>query len=189
MEIPKALSGLAGLPLAEIARLADDQKLPPVDRWNPAYCGHSGIRIASDGTWYHEGGAIRRAELVRLFSRVLRREPDGRYMLVTPGEMLDIDVEDLPFVAVELSSGGSGETRRLAFRLKTGDPVVAGPNPRITVGDDPGDPRPALHVRGGLEARIARPVYYELAELALEESNQPPGLWSDGDFFALDRGQ
>jgi hypothetical protein len=186
MRMPKALSELSGLKLEEIARFADDQALPPVERWNPTHCGHSGIRIARDGSWYHEGDPIRRPELVRLFSRVLRREKDGHYVLVTPGEMLDIDVEDAPFIAVELASEGSGQSRRLAFRLNTGDPVIAGPDHPIQVTEASDGPRPALHVRACLTARIARPVYYELAALALEEANDPPGLWSDGAFFRLD---
>lgn len=184
--MPNALSQLSGLSLDEIARLAEDQALPPVERWNPEHRGHSSMRVARDGTWYHEGDPIRRPELVRLFSRVLRREPDGRYVLVTPGEMLDIDVEDTPFLAVELASEGSGRSRKLAFRLNTGDPVIAGAEHAIHVDEKPEGPEPSLHVRGGLAARIARPVYYELAALALEEGADPPGLWSDGVFFRLD---
>jgi uncharacterized protein len=186
MRMPKALSDLSSLNLEEIVRLAEDPQLPPVERWNPRHLGHSGMRIARDGSWYHEGDPIRRPELVRLFSRVLRREPGGGYVLVTPGEMLDIDVEDAPFVAVELISDGSGPSRTLAFRLNTGDPVVAGPEHPISIDQRPDGPHPMLHVRGGLAARIDRPVYYELAELALDEAADPPGLWSNGAFFRLD---
>lgn len=174
---------LAGLGLAEIARLAEERKLPPVDKWNPDHCGHSQMRIARDGTWFHEGSPIGRPAMVRLFSTILRREPDGRHVLVTPVEKLDIDVEDAAFVAVELKSDGEGEARRLAFRLNTGDPVVAGPDHKLRLGA-----RPYLSVRGGLEALIARPVYYELAELALAEGAEPLGLWSDGAFFPLEAG-
>jgi hypothetical protein len=174
---------LAGLGLAEIARLVEERKLPPVEKWNPGHCGHSRMRIARDGTWFHEGSPIGRPAMVRLFSTILRREPNGRHVLVTPVEKLDIDVEDAPFVAVELKSEGEGEGRRLAFRLNTGDPVVAGPDHLLRLGA-----RPYLGVRGGLEALIARPVYYELAELALAEGADPPGLWSDGVFFPLETG-
>ncbi|MBX3562846.1 MAG: DUF1285 domain-containing protein [Sphingomonas sp.] len=174
---------LAGLGLAEIARLAEERKLPPVEKWNPQHCGHSQMRIARDGTWHHEGSPIGRPAMVRLFSTILRREPDGRHVLVTPVEKLDIDVEDAPFVAVELKSEGKGESRRLAFRLNTGDPVVAGPEHPLRLGA-----RPYLAVRGGMEALIARPVYYELAELALAEGAQPSGLWSGGAFFPLEGG-
>ena len=124
--------------------------------------------------------------MVRLFSTILRREPDGRFVLVTPVEKLDIEVEDAPFVAVELKSEGSGPDRSLGFRLNTGDLVVASAeNPlRFISGDD--GPHPYLQVRKGLDALVARPVYYELAELALAENQSPPGLWSSGCFFPMD---
>jgi hypothetical protein len=176
-------SDLAGLSLAEIAQAAAERRLPPVDRWDPPYCGDSGMRITRDGTWYHDGAPIRRPAMVRLFAGLLRREEDGRHVLVTPVEKLDIVVEDAPFLAVEARSEGAGVDRRIAFRLNTDEPVVAGPDHRLHLVDG----RPYLTVRAGLEAAIARPVYYELAELALEEGGNPPGLWSDGVFFPLDR--
>lgn len=176
---------LAGLSLADIARLAAEKKLPPVERWNPTHCGDSRMRIARDGSWYHDGAPIGRPEMVRLFSTILRREPDGRHVLVTPVEKLDIAVDDAAFVAVEVKSDGEGEGRRLAFRLGTGDVVVAGPEHPLRFRGGADGPRPYLAVRGGLEARIARPAYYELAELALAEGADPPGLWSDGAFFAM----
>ena len=174
---------LAGLSLAEIAQAAAEQRLPPVERWDPPHCGDSGMRIARDGTWYHDGVPIRRPAMVRLFAGLLRREEDGRHVLVTPVEKLDIVVEDAPFLAVEARSEGAGAERRIAFRLNTDEPVVAGPDHRLHLVDG----RPYLTVRAGLEAAIARPVYYELAELALGEGGNPPGLWSDGLFFPLDR--
>lgn len=142
------------------------------------------IRIARDGTWYHEGAPIRRTELVRLFSTVLRRDEAGDYWLVTPAERGRIEVEDAPFVAVEATSEGAGRDRRLALRLNTDDYVIAGPENmlRIESAAD-GAPRPYVHVRRGLEALIARPVFYELVELALAEAGEPLGLWSDGAFF------
>jgi hypothetical protein len=85
------LPDLASLSLAEIARLAEENRLPPVESWNPEHCGDSEMRIARDGTWYHQGSPIGRAPMVRLFSTILRREPDGRFVLVTPAEKLDID--------------------------------------------------------------------------------------------------
>ena len=173
---------LAGMTLAEIAQAVADRRLPPVDRWHPAHCGDSHMRIARDGTWFHDGAPIRRPAMVRLFAGLLRREPDGRHVLVTPVEKLDIAVEDAPFVAVEVTSEGEGRARRLAFRLNTDEPVVAGPDHRIAMADG----RPYLTVRGGLRASLARPVYYELADLALAEGGTPPGLWSDGQYFALD---
>ena len=177
------MDDLSSLSLADIARLAEARKLPPVEKWQPAHCGDSAMRIARDGTWYHEGSPIGRPEMVRLFSTILRREPDGGFVLVTPAEKLDILVEDAPCVAVELKSEGEGEGRRLAFRLNTGDLIVAGPAHRLRF---EAGPQPYLEVRAGLDALVARPVYYELAELALEEAAAPAGLWSDGAFFPLE---
>jgi uncharacterized protein len=182
-EPPQDLSALS---LSEIARLASEKKLPPVDSWNPSHCGPSGMRIARDGTWFHEGSPIGRPAMVRLFSTILRREADGRFVLVTPVEKLDIEVEDAPFVAVELKSEGSGRDRSLGFRLNTGDLVVASADHplRFTAGGD--GPHPYLQVRKGLDALVARPVYYELADLALAEGSSHPGLWSAGCFFPMD---
>lgn len=176
----------AGLSLSDIAALGAENRLPPVDTWHPAHCGDSQMRIASDGTWFHEGSPIGRAAMVRLFSTILRREPDGGYVLVTPAEKLSIQVDDAPFVAVELKSDGVGEQRRLAFRLNTGDLVMAGADHGLRVVDKADGPHPYVTVRKGLDALIARPVYYELVHLALDEGNEPPGLWSEGCFFALD---
>ena len=180
------LPDLSALSLTDIARLVEADKLPPVERWNPTHCGDSEMRIARDGTWFHQGSPIGRIAMVRLFSRILRREPDGGYVLVTPVEKLDIVVEDAPFIAVEMKVEGEGAAMRLAFRLNTGDLVTAGPNHglRFATGDD--GPRPYLHVRAGLEALIARPVYYEIAELALAGDGDPAGVWSDGAFFAIE---
>ena len=185
MPMPEPPQDLSRLSLAEIARLAAERRLPPVARWNPDHCGTSDMRIARDGTWYHQGSPIGREAMVRLFSTILRREPDGRYVLVTPVEKLDIEVEDAPFVAVELKSDGAGQERTLAFRLNTGDVIVAGPDQALRLRNSAIEPHPYLEVRDGLEALIARPVYYELAELALAEAAEPPGLWSGGAFFPL----
>ncbi len=182
------LPDLSSLSLAEIARLADEQKLPPVDKWNPSHCGDSEMRIARDGTWYHQGTPIGREAMVRLFSTILRREADGNYVLVTPVEKLDIVVEDVPFVAVEVKADGAGASSRLTFRLNTGDLVTAGGRHPLRFVDDADGPRPYLMVRGGMEALVARSVYYELAERAIAGDDQPVGLWSDGMFFALQPG-
>lgn len=177
---------LAGLSLSDIAALGADNRLPPVERWNPEHCGDSRMRIASDGTWYHEGSPIGRPAMVRLFSTILRREPDDSYVLVTPAEKLSIEVEDAPFVAVELKSEGEGRSRRLAFRLNTGDIVLADAEHPVWVTQRDDGPHPYLKVRKGLDALIARSVYYELVNLALDEEHDPPGVWSEGQFFALD---
>ncbi|MBB5726773.1 hypothetical protein FHS97_002721 [Sphingomonas endophytica] len=173
------------LTIADIARLADGDRLPPVERWNPAHCGDSEMRIARDGTWYHQGAPITRPAMVRAFSRILRRESDGGYVLVTPVEKLDIAVEDAPFVAVEMKAEGEGRDATLAFRLNTGELVTASATHPLRFAEQADGPHPYLHVRGGLEALIARPVYYELAERALAGDDAGPGVWSAGTFFAL----
>ncbi len=175
----------ASLTLADIARLGEGAKLPPVERWNPAHCGDSEMRIARDGTWYHQGSPIGRQALVRLFSTILRREENGSHVLVTPAEKLDIAVEDAPFVAVEMKAEGEGAAMALGFRLNTGDLVTAGPGHALRFEERGDGPRPYLHVRGGLDALVARPVYYQLAEIALSNGSDPPGVWSDGAFFAM----
>ena len=176
---------LQGISLAELQKLLDERRLPPVDRWQPERCGHSGMRIARDGTWYHHGQPIRRPEMVRLFSTVLRREPDGRHVLVTPAEKLDIDVESTPFRAVAMTREGEGPAQRIAFALDSGDALILDPNHPLRIVATESGPSPRVLVRHGLEAELTRPVYYELAELALASGEDPPGVWSDGVFFSL----
>ena len=189
---PEALD-LSRASLADGAKAVAEKRLPPVEHWNPSHCGHSDMAIRADGSWLHGGTPIGRPALVQLFSTILRREADGRFVLVTPVEKLDIDVEDAPFLAVEAMSEGEGPERALAFRLLTDDIVVAGPaHPlRVETAAD-GTPRPYLHVRGSkersLEALVNRPVFYQLADLALEEQARrggPLGLWSGGAFFVF----
>ena len=160
-------SGLASV--AEPPAHAPARGLPPVHLWNPAHCGDIDILIRRDGVWLHEGSPIGRPELVRLFSTVLRKDPDG-YCLVTPVEKLTIRVEDLPFRAVAVREDGGD----LVFTTDVGDEVRAGPEHPIEVETDPetGEPSPALHVRADLWARIARPVFYELVELAAVEEGR-----------------
>lgn len=175
-----------GGPLEALARAA----ARPVDGWNPPDCGDIDIRIRADGIWEHQGAPIQRPALVELFASILRREPDGRYCLVTPVEKMGIRVDDLPFLAVELAQEGDRRNATLSFRLNSGGWVTAEADRPLTFSADPatGAPRPALLVRGGLWARLSRPVYYELASLALDAL--PPGestleVWSAGHRFPL----
>lgn len=179
MELPLGLASLQ----REAARHG---RLPPVEQWNPPHCGDIDIRIARDGTWFHQGTPIGRRELVRLFSTILRKDHDG-YHLVTPAEKMRITVEDAPFQAVLLEAEGSGKDQRLTFTTNVGDDTVAGPHNAIRVEIEPvtQQPRPYVHVRRGLEARIARPVYYQLADLAVPGGEGILGVWSDGAFFPL----
>jgi hypothetical protein len=172
------------------AKQAPGRGLPPVHLWNPAHCGEIDIVIKRNGVWFHEGAPIGREALVRLFSTVLRKDPDGIY-LVTPVEKMKITVEDAPFVAVRVDQAKNalgGEA--LKFLTNVGDVVVAGPENEIRVEADPrtGEPRPYLHVRRGLEALIARPVFYELVEMAQErETPEGPqlGVSSNGAWFPV----
>jgi len=167
--------------LAEAAKQAPGRGLPPVHLWNPEHCGEIDILIRRDGVWMHEGSPIGRKELVRLFSTVLRKDPDG-YYLVTPVEKMKIRVEDLPFRAVSI--GREGED--LIFVTDVGDEVRAGEADPIVVETDPttGEPAPRVHVRRGLWARIARSVFYELVEMA-EEVDGRLVVRSGGQTFSL----
>lgn len=179
--MPYDAPDIANLNLAEIAELAAQRKLPPVESWTPAHSGESEMRISADGKWYHQGGEITRPAMIRSFSSLLRRDDDGSYWLVTPQQKLSINVEDAPFIAVELQSEGEGEGRLLAFRLNSDDLVLAGPEHAIELRDG----LPYLHVRGGLWAKLGRAVYYELAEIAIAENAKAPGFWSGGTWFEL----
>jgi len=158
----------------------------PVERWNPPYCGEIDIRIAADGAWLYRGSPIAREALVRLFASILRRESDGRHVLVTPVEKLGIIVEDAPFLAVDLAAEGAGDARALTFRTNVGDIVAAGPDHplRFSVEPDTGGLKPYLLVRGGLEALVTRALALEMVEFA-DERDGTIGLWSGGQFFVF----
>jgi hypothetical protein len=179
-----ARPGLEGVIAAAKAQ-APGRGLPPVHLWNPAHCGEIDIVIRKDGTWFHEGSPIGREALVRLFSTVLRKDPDG-FHLVTPVEKMKITVEDAPFIATRVDREGEA----LKFLTNVGDEVEAGPDNEIRIEMDAvtGEPRPYLHVRRGLDALIARPVFYELVEMAQErETPEGPrlGVESNGAWFPV----
>ena len=182
-------ASFGSLSLEEAAEMLAAQRLPPVERWDPPDRGDSRMEIRADGSWWHDGGEIQRPALVRLFASILRREADGSYWLVTPHEKQRIAVADLPFRAVEMLSEGKRRDRTLLCRLDNGDLVRVGADHPLTFATDGAEPRPALHVRGaigcGLEARLTRSLYYELAELALAEGGEPPAIWSGGARFEL----
>lgn len=179
-----APGGLPGGLAALIAQAGEAAPSRPVERWNPPFCGEIDMRIAADGTWFYRGTPIVREALVRLFASVLRREHDGRHVLVTPVEKLGIVVDDAPFVAVEVVSEGEGDGRVLTFRTNTGDIVAAGVDHplRFQAEERTGGLKPYLLVRGGLEALATRAVQLELVDLASEEGGAI-GLWSGGMFF------
>lgn len=163
--------------------------LPPVERWTPPYCGEIDIRIAADGTWFHNGSAIRRPKLVKLFSSILRRESDGRTVLVTPVESVGITVDDAPFVAVEMAVEGEGEARRIGFRTNADDlvPLDAAHPIRFEQGAD-GGLKPYVLVRRDLWALVSRALTYDLVDLGEErviEGRAWLGLSAGGTFHPI----
>lgn len=175
--------------LAASARAVSSRGLPPVHLWNPPDCGDLDIRIARDGTWFYLGTPIGRPELVRLFSKILRKDGD-RYVLVTPVEKVGIIVDDAPFVAVDFEAAGTGEGQTMTFTTNVGDRTTAGPEHPIRVVRDPetGEPSPYVHVRAELEALIDRKSFYRLVEIgacAEHEGQSWFGLWSAGEFFPI----
>lgn len=181
------VTDLASLSLAELAEAAAARRLPPIEQWAPTQTGDSLMRIAADGTWYHDGGPIRRPAMVRAFSALLMRDHDAQHWLLTPFEKLSIVVDDAAFIATDL------QVRRdeaghdvLAFRLNTDDVVLAGPDHRLRVAGTPDVPAFYLGVRQGTEARLNRSTYGQLIDHALTIS--PPealAVTSAGVRFAL----
>jgi uncharacterized protein len=179
--------GLAGLE-ALLKEQAGD-RLPPVERWNPPYCGDIGMRIRNDGVWFYQGSPIGRKPLVKLFSRVLRKDDDGRHYLVTPVEKVDVAVDDAPFLAVEMEVSGTGEDQVLTFRTNVDDVVRCGPDHALRFVAEPPDGglKPYLRIRGRLEALVTRALYYDLVELAVpaEDATDMLVVWSSGVSFPV----
>ncbi|MCA8927743.1 MAG: DUF1285 domain-containing protein [Alphaproteobacteria bacterium] len=150
-------------------------------------CVDFGIRIAKDGTWYHNGLPFRRPALVKLFSTVMTRADNGDYLLATPVERGTIEVEDAPFVAVEMRAEGEGRDQVLTFRTNIDEWVRAdADHPLWLVIDEANaEPRPYLLVRPGLEALIVRSVFYDLVELAEEQPDGSLAVWSGGALHSL----
>lgn len=146
------------------------------------------MEIRRDGTWLYNGSPIERERLVWLFSTVLRREEDGDYYLVTPVEKCRITVEDAPFQAILLGITGQGKSQVLTFTTNVAEQVVAGSEHpiRVEIDEASGEPSPYILVRDGLDALISRSVYYQLADLLVEEDIDNEawlGVWSQGSFF------
>lgn len=156
----------------------------------PQLCGDFDMRIARDGTWYHEGCPVGRLELVKLFATVLRKDEAGDYWLQTPVEKARIKVDDAPFVAVELTRDGEGKDQILGLRTNLDETFTVDDDHPIFVEFDAktGEPSPYVRVRDNLDALIARPVFYEMVDIAGEETINGEtlfGLWSNGSFFEL----
>lgn len=183
--------GLAALEKA--AREAGSRGAPPVEKWNPDYCGDLDIRIARDGSWHYLGTPIGRQRLVRLFASVLRKDGDGRTYLVTPVEKIGIAVDDAPFLAVEMAVEGEARGRSVSFRTNVDDVVTAGPDHPLRFEEDAetGGVKPYVLVRGRLEALVTRALLYDLVELAEEAEaggESRLGVWSGGVFFPMPHG-
>lgn len=174
---------LAGLTLAQIAALVDERKLPPIESWTPQQSGESHMVIAADGTWFHEGGEIRREAMVRAFASLLTRDDDGQHWLVTPFEKLSIEVEDAAFIATDCVRADDA----LVFRLNTDELVIAGPDHALRAGGTAEAPALYLHARRGCEARLNRSTWAQLAEIALAEGAEDNGwqIASQGAQFRL----
>lgn len=161
----------------------DAQTMPPLDQWNPAHCGDMDLIIAANGDWIHDGSPIRRPALVKLLSRVLRREADGDYYLVTPVEKLRVQVEDLPLVVTDAEPAGADWYASTAC----GDRVTLDAEHRLTLLATPdGDELPALPIRHGLQARLHRNLFYRWVE-TVERRGDEIGFWSGGVWHALGR--
>jgi len=159
------------------------ERLPPI-------CGDFNMRIDRNGTWYYQGSPIGRLALVKLFATALRRDETGQHWLTTPIENGRIEVEDAPFIAVEALVEGEGRGRVVRLRTNLDDvvPLDAAHPLRVVYGAG-AEPRPYVRVRGNLEARLARPVYYHLVDLGEPADDDPMvfGVWSSGQFFPLGR--
>ncbi|MBM1308845.1 DUF1285 domain-containing protein [Sulfitobacter mediterraneus] len=167
------------------AKAAKTRGLPPLEKWNPPFCGDLDMHIRRDGTWFYQGTPIGRPELVKLFSTILWREED-RYYLVTPVEKVGITVEDAPFVAVDFEAEGSGTDQLLRFVTNLQDEALAGPDHPIRVVRDPdtGEPSPYVLIRRNLEALIDRKSFYRLVDIGAHHDGWF-GLWSGGEFFGI----
>jgi uncharacterized protein len=176
---------LADLSLAQIAELVAARKLPPVDSWNPERTGDSEMRIARDGRWYHQGGEITRPAMVRAFSSLLQCDAEGQHWLVTPQERLSIAVDDAPLLAVAMQVTRSEKGQSLSFRLNSDDLVIADSDHPIMMRSGHDGASPYLLARGRIWAKLVRPVYYELAELALVNGDDGHLVTSNGASFSL----
>ncbi len=163
---------------------------PPEGGCAPGHAERADFRIVRDGTWLYHGSPIGRKALVGLFASVLMRDAAGDYWLVTPVEKVRVEVDDAPFLAVEMRVKGRGEDQALSFRTNVGEEIAAGPEHPIRMRPRPesGEPAPYLALRDRLDALISRAVYYDMVELGVEReigAQRSLGVWSGGAFFAL----
>jgi uncharacterized protein len=175
--------------LAASAKAASAKGPPPVDKWNPPFCGDLDIRIARDGTWYYLGTPIGRAPLVKLFSSILKREGD-QYFLVTPVEKVGITVDDAPLLATDFDVSGEGTAQTITFTTRTEDVATLGPDHPLRVEREAttGEPSPYVLIRANLWALIDRKSFYRLVDLGCHHTHNGQmwfGVWSSGQFFPV----
>ncbi len=189
--VEKETGGAPPAGLESVVRAATRAKFSgpaPVHLWNPPYCGDIGLKIARDGVWHYQGSPIARPALVKLFAGILRRDPE-RYVLVTPVEKIAVEVEDAPFLAVELAVEGDGAERRLSFRTNLDEWAEAGAAHALRFEPGPSEGmKPYVHIRGDLWALATRAVYYELVELGETrdvEGRAMFGVASGKQFFVM----
>ncbi len=175
------------------AKRATGSGLPPVEKWNPPFCGDIDMRIAADGNWYYMNSPIGRKPLVRLFSTVLRRDPDGKYYLVTPVEKCGVTVDDAPFLAVHMEVEGKGREQTIRFRTNVEDEMtVDAAHPlRFELEEGTDGLKPYVLVRGRLEALVNRPIFYDLVAAGTvarqDDGEDWYGVWSAGRFWPMAR--
>jgi hypothetical protein len=175
-------------PLKGLGEVAKAKGMPPVERWNPPFCGDIDMRIAGDGTWFYMNSPIGRKPLVKLFSSILRLDEDGKYYLVTPVEKCGIKVDDAPLFAIRMSVEGEGKSQIIKLETQVDDEVVIGPANPMRVADEAGTGglKPYVLVRRNLEALVSRALFYDLVALGVVEGEWF-GVWSSGQFFPMQR--
>jgi uncharacterized protein len=184
-----AKAGQGGLEAIAAGLPRENKGLPPVERWNPPFCGDIDMRIGTDGTWFYQKTPIGRPALVKLFASVLKREGE-KYFLVTPVEKVGIVVDDAPFLAVEMNASVGNAGRILQFRTNVDDWISAGPGHALRFEPQPktGGLKPYLHIRRDLWAKVTRALFYDLVALGEErdvEGKTMFGVFSQGEFFAM----
>ena len=175
-------------PFRMVQRLGGRRGPAPVHLWDPPFCGDIDLRIARDGVWHHEGRPIRRQAMVNLFASILKREGD-EFFLVNPIEKVRIQVEDCPFLAVDMEIIDPGPDQQILFRTNVEETITADAEHLIRVTGD-SEPRPTVYARGDMEALLNRPVFYRLVAAASQHRDNDQiitGINSCGQFFELGR--
>ena len=178
----------ASEPIKGLGDLVKAKGLPPVEKWNPPFCGDIPMRISADGLWHYMNSPIGRQPLAKLFSSILRLDDDGQYYLVTPVEKCGIKVDDAPFCAVRMRVEGHGKTQVLHLETTMEDEVAVGADHPLRFADEAGTGglKPYVLVRRNLEALVSRALFYDLVALGSVEGEWF-GLWSSGQFFPMQK--